>query len=172
MCNWMLGSALAWPVATAIGRSMKTSKGGVPAVRLNRWVHDFPQPEPGRSSRLIFRYYAVASCALIGYVFARQVTDTAVRCSNAWYNRPDLKPYPAMVKQPGDMTKETMLEAQYINKSGSSWSTSPLYRFFFAREADWSIKENPYANSHSEDVWDSRKGQFSTYSNRFGDHHQ
>ena len=97
MLNWILGSALAWPVAAAFGRRMKTSKGGVPAVRLNRWVHDFPQPEPGRSSRLIFRYYAVGSCAILGYLFAKQVTDFSTRTSNEWYNRPDLKPFPAMV---------------------------------------------------------------------------
>lgn len=71
MFNWVVGSTIAWPVATAIGRAMKTTRGGVPAVRLNRWVHDFPQPEPGRSSRLIFRWYTVMSCAMIGYIFAR-----------------------------------------------------------------------------------------------------
>ena len=65
-----------------VGRGMKVSKGGVPAVRLNRWVHDFPQPEPGRASRLIFRYYAVGACAILGFVFARQVTDADPKCSN------------------------------------------------------------------------------------------
>ena len=65
-----------------------------------------------------------------------------------------------------------MLEAQYVNKRGSSWRETPLFRFFFAREADFTIKKNPYTSLHHEDVWDDRKGQFSTYSNRFGDHHQ
>ena len=144
MVNWLVGSALAWPVAAAIGRSMKTTKGGVPAVRLNRWVHDFPQPEPGRTSRLIFRYYAVGSCLLLGYVFARQVTDWTVARSNEWYNRPDLKPFPAMVKKPTDLTEETMLDAQYVNRSSTSWKQSALFRYFFAREADFTIKQNPY----------------------------
>jgi len=110
----------------------------------------------------------------LGYVFARQVTDYTISRSNAWYNRPDLKPFPAMVKQDeNDLTRRTMEEAQYFSKSGGEgFRSSALFRFFFARDADFTIRENPYAKLHPEDVWDSRKGHYSTYTNNFGQHHQ
>ena len=48
----------------------------------------------------------------LGYIFARKVTDYTISRSNEWYNRPDLKPFPAMVKQDeGDITRRTMEEA-------------------------------------------------------------
>jgi len=65
-----------------------------------------------------------------------------------------------------------MINASYVNKSSSSWKSSSLYRFFMARDADFAIKENPYSTLHPEDVWNTNKGQYSSYSNRFGDHHQ
>lgn len=76
MCHWVLGSLLSWPIAAMVGRSFKTSKGGVPEVRLNRWVHDFPRPEPGRSARLIFRFYSVISCVTMGLAFAHYTTNS------------------------------------------------------------------------------------------------
>jgi len=82
MVNWFVGSVLSWPIAAMIGRSYKVSKGGVPVVRLNRWVHDFPQPEPGRIARLTFRYYSVLSAAFLGYCFARYVTDSTQKHAN------------------------------------------------------------------------------------------
>ncbi len=169
--NWAIGSMLTWPFAAWVGRKMKTSKGGVPIVPLNRWVHDFPHPEPGRTSRLTFRYYSFAACAFAGYIFARQVTDSFVRTSNQWYNRPDLKPFAAMVDRPTDVSTSSMLEAQYVTKQGEDSKRSPLMRFFLPRSADFTIKQNPYANAHPEDVWDSRKGHHATYTNRFGEHH-
>jgi len=77
-----------------------------------------------------------------------------MRCSNEWYNRPDLKPFAAMVDQPSDLTTRTMLEAQYNSKQGTPAKQSALYRYFLARNADFTIKENPYENAHRDDVWD------------------
>ena len=172
MLNWAFGSLLAWPVAAAIGRRFKVTRGGVPVVPLNRWVHDFPHPEPGRVSRLTFRFYSFTACALLGYVFATKVTDYTVRCSNEWYNRPDLKPFAAMVDKPTDAMHKSMIESQYVTARESEGKRSPLYRYFMARDADFSLKENPYRNTHAEDVWDARKGHYATYSNRFVEHHQ
>ena len=122
---------------------------------------------------MTFRFYSMTAAIALGYIFARQVTDYTISRSNEWYNRPDLKPFPAMVKQDeGDLTRRTMEEAQYFSKSGEGFRSSALFRFFFARDADFTIRENPYAKLHPEDVWDSRKGQYSTYTNNFGQHHQ
>jgi len=170
--NWLIGSVLFWPVAAFIGRRFKTTRGGVPVVRINRWVHDFPKPEPGLVARSQFRYYAFGSSLIMGWFFARTVTDSKMFCSNEWYNRPDLKPYQAMVKPADDLTWSTMLESQYINRQQSGWKSSPIYRYFMARDADFTIKANPYEKLHPEDVWDPRVGRFSTYTNRFGEHHQ
>jgi hypothetical protein len=42
----LLGSLLFYPVSCMIGRRMKHSQGGVPAVPMQRWVHDFPNVKP------------------------------------------------------------------------------------------------------------------------------
>ena len=39
--NWMVGTVLSWPIATMIGRHFKTTKGGVPAVKLNKGRSDW-----------------------------------------------------------------------------------------------------------------------------------
>lgn len=151
------------------GRAMKTTKGGVPLVPLNRWVHDFPQPEPGRVARTTFRWYSFGSALILGLLFARQVTDTDKKAQNSWYNRPDLKPFAAMVDRPAnDHTFNTMIEDQYVNKRQGEGAASPFRRFFLTRSADFTVKENPYQKLHPEDVWDSRKGHYPTYTNTFG----
>ena len=174
--HWALGATLFWPVATVIGRKYKIRKGGVPVVRLNRFVHDFPNVEPGRTSRIFFRWYSVGSSVAFGYLFAKFTTDQNESCvSNEWYNRPDLKPFPAMVQQEeNDHMRRTMEQAQYMKQynAKTSWKETPLYRFFMARDADFTIKDNPYQKLHPEDVWDRRVGHYSTYSNSFGKHHQ
>lgn len=78
-------------------------------VRLNRWVHDFPNPDPGRSSRLLFRYYSVGSAMLIGLAFAYSITDNTHKSQNQWYSRPDLKPFAAMVDAPKDLGHQKMI---------------------------------------------------------------
>ena len=173
MCNWALFSAISWPIACAIGRRWKVTRGGVPRVPLNRQIHDFPNVDPGTVARKNFRWYAFGSALLMGYCSARYVTDPTMRSSNTWYSRPDLKPYPAMVAKPeNDVTRDTMEKDLYINKQGSSIKSSPFYRYFFARDADFTIKENPFDKYHKDDIWDHRKGHYATYGNNFGEHHQ
>ena len=75
MCNWIMGSALAWPIAAMIGRSYKREWCGVPVVPINRWVHDFPKVDPGHFARKTFKYYSRWSCLALGYLFARTFTD-------------------------------------------------------------------------------------------------
>lgn len=114
-------------------------------VRLNRWVHDFPNPEPGRASRLLFRYYSVGSMLLMGFAVAYYITDNSQKSANQWYTRPDFKPFAAMVDEPvRNLTKETMLEGQYVPQREKEGKRSPIYRWFMGRDADYTIKENPY----------------------------
>lgn len=72
---------------------------------------------------------------------------------NPWYNRPDLKPYAAMV-EPDDHEKilmEQVKRAHYrsfrLEERKADFWRSPVMRFFMPRSADWSIKENPYATN-------------------------
>lgn len=46
--HWLVGATLAWPLAVWVGRRMKHYQGGVPVVPYQRFVHDFPNVEPGR----------------------------------------------------------------------------------------------------------------------------
>ena len=172
MTNWMVGSLLAWPVAAMIGRKFKTSRSGVPLPPLNRWLHDFPHPEPGRVSRLRFRYYSLVSAVALGFIFAKSMGDDNIRNSNPWYNRHDLKPKAAMVVEPGSAINTSMMKDQYmhLNKQ-SEGKSSPIYRYFFARDADFTVKENPYRSNHSEDVWNHNEGLYTGYSNDFRSHH-
>ena len=144
LCHWSLGSLLAWPFAAAIGRRMKTSTSGVPLAPLNRYVWDFPKTDPGRVARTTFRWYSITACLALGYCFANYTTDCTLRSSNQWYNRPDLKPYPAMVKQEDDLTTKTMKDAQYVTQGKTPFKQSALYRFFMGRDADYTVKTNPY----------------------------
>lgn len=92
-----MASVISWPIAAAIGRRWKVTRGGVPVVPLNRHVHDFPQSDPGRVARTFFRFYSIIPAIALGYMVARYITDDTARKSNSWYARPDLKPYAAMV---------------------------------------------------------------------------
>ena len=104
--NWMTGSLLFWPVACIIGRRAKRFQTGVPIVPYQRFIHDFPNLEPIKQSKKTFRWWSIGSAFVFGYFFAQHTTD-ARPLYNIWYNRPDLKPYAAMVK-PDDDEAEKM----------------------------------------------------------------
>ena len=95
--HWAIGGAIFWPVAVLIGRRMKRGRGGVPAVPVQRFVEDWPNVEPARHARRVFAWYSVGSCVVFGYCFAKFCCNPQVM-QNEWYNRPDLKPFAAMVK--------------------------------------------------------------------------
>lgn len=172
MTNWTICSFIAWPFAAMLGRAMKTTKTGVPIVPINRWIHDFPNIEPGRIARITFRYYSIGASIILGWCAARYITDMNRKSQNAWYSRPDLKPFAAMVERPADLAHKTMVHDQYVNQRHAEGNASPLHRFFFTRSADFEVKENPYQKLHPEDVWDPRKGHYPSYTNTFGKHHQ
>lgn len=95
---WMISGALFWPVACAIGRSRKVCNGGVPIVPQQRFIHDFPNVEPTRAATKAFRTASFWSATLFGFLVALNVSDHR-KVENEFYNRPDLKPYPAMVER-------------------------------------------------------------------------
>ena len=76
MAHWILGSAICWPLGVMIGRRAKHYQGGVPVVPTYvRFHYDFINVEPSRAGRLAFRWWAVGSALIGGYIFARMTTD-------------------------------------------------------------------------------------------------
>jgi hypothetical protein len=147
---------------------------------MQRFIHDFPNVEPAVYSRKTFMWYSTLSSLLFGYCFAYYVTDER-RVLNTWYNRPDLKPYAAMVDPlPGsgedDVTTRTMKLAHYTRyrdeEAKKDWYRSPFMRFLFPHSADWSIKENPYVNNSKYDVYSLDKPSASFGRNDFQSHLQ
>ena len=87
---------LTWPVGVLVGRRMMRYQTGVPVVPYQRWIHDFPELDPGVRPRRVFRKWFFLTCLAGGIAFAFYTTDNR-QMKNTWYNRPELKPFPAMV---------------------------------------------------------------------------
>ena len=94
----MVGAGLSWPLAVLIGRRGMVSQGGVAAVPIQRWVHDWPNVNPTRTTWKFFRRYSGCTMIVAGYIFARTYTDDSPM-KNEYYTRPDLKQKAAMVKE-------------------------------------------------------------------------
>lgn len=111
--NAAIGAVITSPFAIWIARRMNHYQGGVPVIPNNKYSHDFVNLDPGHFSRKNFRWYFFGICLAGGYLFASYTTNSNQR-HDAWYSRPDLKPFPAMVpKEELDVTERTMLEAHY-----------------------------------------------------------
>ncbi len=177
--HWALGSALFWPVAVLIGRRMKRFKGGVPVVPQQRFNEDWPNVQPATLARRTFYYWGFGSSIAFGYVFAKYMVNQDAQ-RNMWYNRPDLKPYPAMVKdereKTRDITQETMKTSLYASEkwkqAAENRRKSAWYRFLFPRDADFEVRENPYAHFHRSDIYNTKRGHYSSLTNDFQDHLQ
>ena len=109
----MIGAFLTWPIGVYIGKRAKTTKGGVPMVPSQRFVHDFPNLEPVSFAKRRFKMYLFATCMAGGLAFAF-LTVNPDQMKDPWYARPDLKPFPAMVpKEELSITERTALATHY-----------------------------------------------------------
>ena len=166
--NFLIGAGLSWPLAVAVGRRMKHYQGGVPVVPglHTRFTHDFINVEPARASRQFFRWYAISTALVCGYLFAYLTVDSSMKASNGWYNRPDFKPKAAMVKSPeeDDASHRSMKAASYQkHRNLGNENKGVLYRYFFTQDADFELKENPYRNAHPDDVYNPKNQYLTTY---------
>lgn len=174
--NFVIGGMLFWPFACAIGRRAKSTRGGVPTVPVNTFIHDHPNLDPTRYSFTTWLYYTLLSSGLAGYCFAHYFTDRK-RMSNGFYNRPDLKPFPAMVPQDeNDVTLQSMKSAHYqsyrLAEAKKDFYRSSFYRFFRPEQADWSIRANPYTGNNKHDVYSLEHPSASFGKNDFRSHYQ
>jgi hypothetical protein len=65
-------------------------------VPQQHYVHDFPNVDPGYLTRKTFRWWFFGTCLLGGAAFAYWTTDQRQHM-DPWYQRPDFRPFPAMV---------------------------------------------------------------------------
>lgn len=158
LANAMLGAFLTAPVAVWVGRRAQRYQGGVPIVPQQRWVHDFPNVDPGYLTRKIFKKYFFGTCIVGGFLFSYMTVDGDHQKKDAWYSRPDLKPFPAMVPRDQlDVTYRSVLDAHYQSYRNKQYESEKKhrtwYRLFFPNDADYSVSRNPYALTHRENVY-------------------
>ena len=155
---------------------MTTYQGGVPAIPYQRWVHDFFNLDPTKHTRSVFRFYWFATMIAGGIAFTYLTVDQR-QVRNLWYNRPDLKPFPAMVaKDDLDITEQTALEAHFQSyrnkKAAEDRKQSSWYRLFFPKKADYNVKYNPYNHHSKDDIYNPATGFYSSIHNHYRDHYQ
>lgn len=175
--NFIIGAGLSWPLAVLIGRRAMVSQGGVAAVPIQRWVHDWPNVNPTRTTWKYFRRYSGLTMMIAGTCFARQYTDDS-GLKNQYYTRPDLKPKAAMVKEGTDydpVVYQQMLQQNYhqykTNKMGEDIKKNSWYRLFKPLDADYETKVNLYANREgSRNFYSGKGGGFPTYHHDYADH--
>ena len=171
--NWLIGGLLFWPLGVMVGRRMKRTQFGVPLPATNtRMIDSFINVEPSRVARETFGFWSVLTCIAGGYLFARQTVDPNEINSNQWYTRPDLKPYPAMVKQDEDDVTRLSLERALYDKRRNTGDENKglLRRYFFPSEADFTLKVNPYRDAHPDDVFKKGQTYYNVSTNDFRDH--
>ena len=96
--TWVVGSIATWPIAVYIGKMYQKTWTGVPLVPMQWYKHDFINVQPGAFARRQFRLFSFGSSALMGFLLAYTFVDRDGWRSDKWKNRPDMRPYPAMVK--------------------------------------------------------------------------
>lgn len=140
-----------------------------------RWKWDFVDLEPAGFSRRVFRLYAFATCFAGGLLFA-YFTVNPMQMRDSWYDRPDLKPFKAMVpKEEMSIAERTAYESHYQSfrnrRYKSEKKKTAWYRVFFPGGADWTMQENPYTKTHRDNVYNPAKGYYPTIStHHFRDH--
>ena len=81
-----------------------------------------------------------------------------------------------MVKTEEDVTDQTMKLNHYNNYKQKLAATetrrSAWYRYFFTRDADFTVKGNPYIDNNKSDVYSAKTGFYNTHTNKFRDHLQ
>lgn len=175
--NFVIGGALAWPLAVLIGRRATVSQGGVAAVPIQRWIHDWPNVNPMRTTWKYFRRYSALTMMVVGATYANKYTDDS-NMKNQYYTRPDLKQKAAMVKEGTDydpVVYQQMLQQNYTqyksNKLGEDKKKSSWYRLFKPLDADFETKANLYdGRDASKNFYAKNGGGFPTYHHDYADH--
>ena len=174
LTNMVIGAFLSAPLGIWMGRRNQRYQGGVPIVPYQRYVHDFPNVDPGYLARKKFRKTFFLTCFIGGVTFAYATVNTKQRI-DPWYSRPDLKPFPAMVpKEELDITERTALEAHYQSFRNQAYKDDKKqrtwYRLFFPNDADYSVQGNPHEQTHRENIYNPANGYYARPTNHLRHH--
>jgi len=172
--NMILGAVLTSPFAVFVGRRAQRYQGGVPIVPVQRFIHDFPNVDPGYHTRKTFRWWFIGTCLFGGFAFAMLTTNENQK-RDPWYQRPDLRPFPAMVpKESMDITERTMYETHYQSFRNEQWKNDrkhrTWYRLFFPNDADYTVTRNPYSLTHRENVYNPANNYYARPGKHYRDH--
>jgi len=167
------GCFIAWPAAMFIGRSAQTSRGGVPIVPTQRWIHNWPNVHPMRSTWRMYRRW-VAYTLIVGGTLVAQSWHTRSYMRNDFYSRPDLKPKAAMVNSQNtydEIAYQQVLEQNYWRHAAAKdQNKSVLKRLFNPSDADFSPKSNLYRDRPGHFNFQTETGQFPNFSHNYSDH--
>lgn len=183
IANWVFGAMLCWPAAVLVGRRAQAYQGGVAVVPYQRFVHDWPRMAIGKTTTYYFRKWAFGTAAAFGFCYAMKMTDDSA-FGNMHYNRPDLKPFPAMVKDKGydEVAYEQLMDQTHPRtdkKTGyKRWAgvsdeiaKSSWYRLFFPLDADFNLKNNLYTGRDSSTNFNAKLGGgFPSVHNNYKEH--
>jgi hypothetical protein len=168
----IIGGAITYPFAVLLGRRAQTYQGGVPVVPYQRWIDDHPNVHPSRTTNKFFRRYAGVACIVGGYIFGRYMADESI-LNNETYTRPDLKPFPAMVKERTDYDSEVvqqLIDKNYLTYKSTERKKSPLYRLLWPEHADFTPKTNSFNNRENMMNYNYVSGDCPTLHNTYADH--
>jgi hypothetical protein len=110
-----------------------------------------------------------------GVVFASLTVDTRSK-NDPWQQRPELRPFPAMVAQEQpDVTQRTALDAHYQSYRNEQYKegkkSRTWYRLLFPNDADYNVKQNPYAHTHRENVYNPANNYYARPGSQHYRHH-
>ena len=71
-----LGGALAWPLATRVGKWAQTTPGGVALTPNPRYCDEWPNIHATKTTKKLFRRWSLATCFVSGFCLAHYMTDT------------------------------------------------------------------------------------------------
>ena len=171
--NFLIGGALSYPLAVAVGKRMSVSQGGVVAAPLNRWVHNWPIVDPNYTAQKYFKRWRFATMMFCGWAFGRYMTDDSI-LSNRWYSRPDFKPKMAMVDLQDQtdydpVAYEQVMDSMY-GKYKQEHKKSALYRLLWPDFADWQPKTNLWVGRHPSTNFNPKTGEFPLSGSDYADH--
>uniref|UniRef100_A0A7S3IRK0 Uncharacterized protein n=1 Tax=Strombidium inclinatum TaxID=197538 RepID=A0A7S3IRK0_9SPIT len=177
--NWMKYTILIWPLMIFAGRRARTYQGGVGVVPYQRFIHDWPNVKLGHNAQKQFWRYFWGTSVVVAGSIAWYVTDDSYMRDN-YYTRPDFKPFPAMVENPTDYTKDTynqLFQSNYgiyrDKRDSEEREKNTTWRFFKPLTANWDTKVNYYHGKDSLDTFQpSRGGFFPKNGNTLVDHMQ
>ena len=106
----------------------------------------------------------MGSAAVIGFLYSMWATDCDGYRSDKLKNRPDMKPYAAMVKpDEDDISRKTMYEGLYVKHMKVDRTTKSWFRWMFPSDANFAVKDNPYRSAHHKEIFNRKDPVYSTY---------